>query len=121
MRYKKQFYENAFNIISVELPNIEGLLKETQFRHKCSKFRKKLLYRHKSWDILPVKNAKNGDLLDPKFRKIVCVQFGEKTVFKLLVYQLLDFEAILTTCFLILEHFNQTHVWRRTRGTFISY
>jgi len=32
MRYKKQFYENAFNIISVELPNIEGLLKETQFR-----------------------------------------------------------------------------------------
>ena len=94
MRYKKQFYENAFNIISVELPNMEGLLKETQFRHKCSKFRKKLLYRHKSWDILPVKNAKNGDLLDPKFRKIVCVQFGEKTVFKLLVYQFLDFEAI---------------------------
>jgi hypothetical protein len=32
MRIKKQFYENAFNVISVELPNIERILNETHLR-----------------------------------------------------------------------------------------
>ena len=32
MRIKKQFYENAFNVISVELPNIERILNETHIR-----------------------------------------------------------------------------------------
>lgn len=32
MRIRKQFYENAFNTISAELPNIERILQETQLR-----------------------------------------------------------------------------------------
>jgi hypothetical protein len=32
MRIKKQFYANAFNTISAELPNIERILQETQVR-----------------------------------------------------------------------------------------
>ena len=70
MRYKKQFYENAFNIISVELPSIEGLLKETQFRHSALKSEKNNLRREmlgiKSGDFRR-KNAKKGELSYPKF------------------------------------------------------
>ena len=33
MRIKKQFYANAFQLISVELPNIERILLETQTRY----------------------------------------------------------------------------------------
>ncbi len=32
MRIKKQFYENAYNVISAELPNIERILNETHLR-----------------------------------------------------------------------------------------
>ena len=63
MRYKKQFYENAFNIISVELPSIEGLLKETQFRHSALKSEKKKLRREIfgiKWRFSSEKRQKGG-------------------------------------------------------------